>query len=228
MRFLYFSLLVWNVLSASEVDRIIHRNLQARGGEARLRALQTQSMTGTLAFAPNPGESFHVEMKRPHLMRQELSLQGKHLLQLTDGATGWTITQGKPPEPMPAAQAKSMVEGGDIEGPLLDYQSKGNKVEYGGKVTIENRPAHKLIITMKNGDQRIDYIDSKTYLEVKWEGTVGGEKMESLFREYRKVNGVAYAFLIESRGASFRQTLAFDSIQVDLDLPDSRFQKPLH
>jgi outer membrane lipoprotein-sorting protein len=215
-----------SVFAADSADRIIERHLAARGGIHRLHALRSQRLSGKLSFAPNLPEPFAVEMKRPHLMRQELTLQGNRMVQITDGAQGWTLRADKPPEPMPAEQARAMADGGDLEGPLLDYRAKGNSVEYGGKVNIENRPAHKLIITLKNGDKRVDYVDAKTYLELKWEGTVGGQKMESVFRDYRKVKGIAYAFLIESRGATFEQRLAFDTIEVDVDLPNSRFERP--
>ena len=95
-----------------------------------------------------------------------------------------------------------------------------------GKERLEGRDAYKLIITMKDGARRTDYIDAKTYLESKWEGVVGGQKMETYFRDYRKVKGLAYASFLYSSGPGFQQKLVFTRIEVNLPLPDSHFTKP--
>jgi hypothetical protein len=218
--------LVYAVVEAQTVDQVVARHLAARGGVKRIHEVKTQSLEGTLAFAPNPGEPFHTEMKRPGKMRQEVSLIRDRFIQITDGHEGWTLRADKPPEPLSAAQLKNMAGSGDMDGPLLDYKSRGNRVELMGKEKVEGRDACKLLVTMKDGDHRTEYIDAKTYLDVKWEGTVGGEKMESYFRDYRKVKGLAYAFTIDSSGANFKQKLVFTRIEVNVDLSDSRFTKP--
>ena len=211
---------------AQTVDQIVARNIAARGGARRLAALHSQSMTGTLGFAPNPGEPFHVEMKRPGKIHQEISVNRDQFTQVSDGAAGWTLRAGKPPEPMPASQVHDLEGSADIEGPLFRYKEKGNKIELVGKDTVEGRDAYKLVITMKDGTQRTDFIDAKTYLELKWEGAVGGRKMETYFRDYRKVKGLAYSFLMDTTGPGFEQKLVFRKIEVNADLPDARFRKP--
>ena len=213
-------------VEAQTADQIVARNIAARGGARRLAALQTQSMTGTLAFAPNPGEPFHVEMKRPGKLRQEISLNHDKFTQVTDAIQGFTLRPNKPPEPMSAAQLKDLAGSADFEGPLVNYQAKGNKVELAGKEKLEGRDAYKLIVTMKDGAQRTDYIDATTYLESKWEGVVGGQRMETYFRDYRKVKGLAYAFSLDSSGPGFLQKLVFTKIEVNAALTESRFTKP--
>jgi hypothetical protein len=213
-------------LHAQTADQVIARNIKARGGAARLAALQSQSLTGTLAFAPNPGEPFHAEMKRPGKLRQEISLNHDRFTQVTNGMEGWTLRANAAPEPMSAQQLKDLAGSADMEGPLFRYKEKGNRVEFAGKEKVEGRDAYKLIIAMKDGTSRTDYIDAKTYLELKWEGTVGGQKMESYFHSYRKVKGLAYAFDIDSSGPGFKQKLLFTTIEVNIDLPDSHFTKP--
>ncbi len=209
------------LINAQTVDQIVARNLAARGGVKRLAALQTQSMTGTLAFAPNPGEPFHVEMKRPGKLRQEIS---PTFIQVTDGLRGFTLKQGNAPEPMSAAQLRDLAGSADFEGPLFRYQDKGNKVELAGKEKLDGRNAYKLIITTKDGTRRTDFIDAKTYLESKWEGVVGGQKMETWFRDYRKVKGLAYSHTMDTTGPGFQQKLIFTKIEVNVPIPDSHFK----
>jgi hypothetical protein len=213
-------------LEAQTVDQIISRNIASRGGARRIAALSTQSLTGTLGFAPNASEPFHVEMKRPGKLRQEISANHDQFTQVTNGSEGWILRAGKPPEPISASLLKDLAGSADMEGPLVNYKSKGNRVELAGREKIDGHEAYKLVITMKDGVVRTDYIDAKTYLELKWEGVVGGQKMESYFHDYRKVKGIAYAFSIDSSGPGFKQRLVFDRILVNTDLPDSRFTKP--
>ena len=213
-------------IEAQTVDQVIARNIAARGGAKRLAALKTQSMDGTLGFAPDPARHFHAEMKRPGKIRQEIIVSQGQFTQVSDGLAGWTLRPDTPPETMPNSQVNDLRGSADLEGPLFQYKEKGHRVELLGKEKVDGRDAFKLVITMKDGIRRTDYIDSKTYLELKWEGVVGGQKMESYFRDYRKVKGVAYAFAIDSSGEGFKQKLVFTRIQVDVDLPDSRFTKP--
>lgn len=210
-------------LNAQTVDQIVARNITARGGAKRLAALETQSMTGTLGFAPNPGGPFHVEMKRPGKLRQEIS---PAFIQVTDGIQGFVLKQGKPPEPMLAGQLTDLAGSADFEGPLFRYEAKGNKVELAGKEKLDGRDAYKLIITMRDGTQRTDFIDAKTYLESKWEGVVGGQKMETWFHDYRKVKGLAYSHSLDTTGPGFQQKLVFTKIEVNVPLSDSHFTKP--
>ena len=214
------------LLQAQTAEQIIARNIAARGGGKRLAALKTQAMTGTLGFAPNPGEPFHVEMKRVGKIHQEISVNHDQFTQVSDGQEGWILRAGKPPEQMSAARVHDLGGSADMEGPLFNYKAKGNKVELAGKEPVEGRDAYKLVITMKDGTRRTDFIDAKTYLELKWEGEVGGQKMETYFHDYRKVNGLAYSFSLDSSGPGFKQKLIFGKIEVNIDLPDSRFTKP--
>ena len=211
---------------AQTVDEIVARNIAARGGVKRLRNLGSQTMIGTLAFAPNPGEPFRAEMKRTGKIRQEISVNRDQFTQVSDGAAGWTLRADKPAEPMSAGLVHDLGGSADMQGPLFNYRQKGNKVALAGTDTIEGHPVYKLIITMKDGTQRTDFIDAKTYLELKWEGVVGGQKMETFFHDYRKVKGVSYSFSMDSSGPGFQQKLVFLKIEVNPKLPDSRFTRP--
>lgn len=213
-------------LEAQTAEQIVSRHLAARGGAKRIRALRTQALDGILAFGEVAGVEFHCEMKRPGKMRQEVSLNHNGFIQVDDGREGWTLHENKPPEAMSAEELKNLAGSADLDGPLLDYKSRGNRVELAGKEQVDGRDAYKLHVTMKDGTERNEFIDAKTYLDVKWEGSVGGVKMVSYFRDYRKIKGLAYAFAIDSSGPTFKQTLRFTKVEVNIDLPDSRFTKP--
>ena len=53
-----------------------------------------------------------------------------------------------------------------IEGPLLDYTSKGSKAELLGKDTVGGQPVYKLKITTKLGTAITQFLDASSYLEI--------------------------------------------------------------
>ena len=80
-----------------------------------------------------------------------------------DGQTGWKIEpwQGKKDaEPLGEEELKEILEDADFDGPLIDYQQKGNKVEFVGMEPVEGTDAWKLKVTLKNGDVQYYYMDT--------------------------------------------------------------------
>ena len=47
---------------------------------------------------------------------------------------------------------RGLTEEADIDGPLVDSQAKGNKIEYLGHDQVDGDDAYKLKVTLKNGD----------------------------------------------------------------------------
>ena len=232
---LLMTILCWSLLgSAQTADDVIARAIAARGGIDKLRAIQTQRLTGSLTIGTHPPGPFMVEMKRGGKMRQEMTIEGQRALRVTDGTSGWktSVDQGGVPQPLSAGELKNMAGGADIDGPLVDYKAKGNQVELEGKEKVEGNDTYKLKITQKDGAVRYDYIDATSYLEVKWQGEIeaGPQKYvaESFFRDYRPVNGVMYHYQIDSDtiGTPYKQKLVFDKIEVNPALDDAVFEKP--
>jgi hypothetical protein len=223
-----------SLVPAQTVDEVIAKAIAARGGMEKLKAIQTQRLTGNITIGSHPPGPFMVEMKRGGKMRQEMTVGGQNATRVTDGTVGWKVSpdNGGVPEPLSAGELKNMAGGADIDGPLVDYKAKGNQIELDGKEQVEGRDAYKLKITQKDGAVRYDYIDASSYLEVKWEGQIdaGTQKFmaESFFKDYRPVNGVMYHYQIESDtiGTPYRQKLVFDKIEVNVPLEDAVFGKP--
>jgi hypothetical protein len=223
-------------LHAETVDEIITKALTARGGVPAIKAIQTERLTGHISFAQAPAGAFLVEIKRPGKMREEIGFGAKTLIQTTDGSSGWKLMTGggaDAPVALTAGEVRNMVGGADIDGPLLDYRKKGNKVELIGREKVGDKDAFKLKVTDKTGDVRYDYIDANSFLEIKWEGQVenAGEKntFASYFSNYRKVNGVMFAFTITSGTAEHPngQKIEFDKVEVNVPLNDALFGKPV-
>lgn len=217
------------VLSQS-VDDIVAKAIKARGGMDRIKHEQTQRLTGKISLPAGSGPLL-VEMKRPNMMREQVTLDGKSQIRTTNGEVGWGVgplRQVTVPEKVNAQELHNLANSADFEGPLVHYKEKGNHIELAGMENVGDRKAYKLVIAMKNGENRADFIDAKSYLELKWQGRVGDSVFESYFHDYRKVKGLMFAFEIDSGmlGQPANQKIVFDKIEVNPKLDDARFGKP--
>jgi hypothetical protein len=216
-------------------DSIIARAIAARGGLARLEAIRTERLIGRIAFDPGAEGVDTVELARPMRVRTTVVMNGKTLVQAYDGRVAWTVNpfQGiTTPQVMPPDAAKNVAAGADIDGPLIDYAAKGNRITVAGVDTADGRPAYKLTVTTAIGVVDHYYIDTTSYLQTKWDGarTVNGQAVvfESYFRDYRAVDGVMLPFRIDSdtRGRPGGQHITFEHIALDVPEPDTRFRMP--
>jgi len=227
--------LVATAAGAQTVDELVAKNLEARGGKDKIKAVKTVRMTGKLSMQQGMEAPFVLELARPNKMRNEFTFQGMTGIQAFDGKTGWTVMPfmgKKEPEAVSAEDVKSMEDQADFDGPLVDYKEKGNQVELVGKEALEGTPVYKLKVTKKNGDVETHYLDAEQYLEVRVEGKkkMHGQEIEgeTTLSDYKEVNGLIFPFSIQSKqkGGPAAVSLTFDKIEVNPDVPASRFEMP--
>jgi outer membrane lipoprotein-sorting protein len=227
--------LVAAAAGAQTVDEILAKNLEARGGRDKIKAVKSIRMSGKMVMGEGMESPFTAEMVRPNKLRRDFTFQGMTGTMAFDGQSGWTVMPflgKKEPEPIAGADLKAMQDEADFDGPLVDFQEKGHRVELVGKEDLEGTPVYKLKVTKKNGDVEYHYLDAEQYLEVRVEGKtkVHGQEMEgeSTLGDYKKVNGLVYPFSIQSKqkGAPGGMTITIDKIEVNPDVPASRFDMP--
>ena len=230
---LFLSSILTLSASAQSVDEIIAKSLAARGGVDKIRTIQSERLTGHISLGPDAEGPFVVEIKRGGKMRQQMTLDGKPNIRATDGVSGWALSGDGSMIDLSAGDIRNMAGGADIDGPLVDFQAKGNRVEYTGKEKVNGKDAYKLTVTLKDGQVRNEYIDCETNLGVKWAGKISNAgkdfDVDSLFSDYRKVDGIMFAFQIDSEtiGTPYKQKITFDKVEVNPTLDDSLFQKPV-
>ena len=222
--------------AAQTVDEIIAKNNDAKGGLAKQKAVQSVRMTGRATVGPGIEAPIVFELKRPRSLRIDITVQGMTITQASDGTNAWMLNplSGRTdPEALPPDATRVMEEQADIDGPLIDYQAKGNTVELQGKEKVEGADCHKLKVTLKNGDIRTIYIDAESNLEVKVEGRTmvrGTEQLsETLLGDWKEVGGLLVAHAIDTGqpGAPARQKFTIEKIELNVPLDDVRFAMPV-
>jgi hypothetical protein len=219
---------------AETAEELVAKNIQAKGGLEKLKAIRSVRMSGT---QDNDGFKAAVvqENKRPNLVRETFALQGMTSIQAYDGASGWQVRPfggRKDPELMGEEDLRSLLLDADFDGPLVDYKEKGNKIESLGHDIVDGDDAYKLKVTLNNGDILYYYLDPDTFLEIRKEGQLflRGSVQEFVVNlgSYKPVNGVMFPFWSASgpKGADPLPNTTFDKIEVNLPLEDAKFAVP--
>jgi len=254
-------------------DEVVARNVQARGGLKAWRAVQTLSWSGKmgaggnqrtplpvqvpgkgpnkLTVPPRPKEEaqlpFQMDMERVRKVRLELQFNGQTAVQVYDGTNGWKVRpylNRHDVEPFTDDELKTAAEQSDLDGLLVDYAAKGEKVELEGMEKVEDHDAYKLKVSLKDGRTVHVWIDARTFLEAKMEGTprrLDGKMhpVEIYYRDFRAVHGLQIPFVLETRvlplsapGKAVREThvppeqIVIEKVEVNPKFDASRFSKP--
>ena len=179
---------------------------------------------------------FVLEMKRPTKSRIEIEFAGETAVQVYDGTNGWLLRpylNRDDWEPFTPEQARSQQGKWDLDGPLIDSAAKGTKVELVSVERVEGRDAYKLKLTHKSGEVQHVWIDAKTFLDVKIEGTphrMDG-KMRTVWvtqRDFRSVQGLRVPFVLETAVDGYADThkMIIDKVALNPKLDEGRFLKP--
>jgi hypothetical protein len=220
---------------AQTADELVQKNIEAKGGLDKMKAIQSVRMTGKLngggGFVATVGQ----ENERPNLVRQTFSLQGMTAITAYDGRTGWQIQpfEGhKDPELIGEDELRGLVRAADFDGPLVDYKEKGNTVEYLGHDIVDGDDALRLKVTLKNGDIVYYYLDPDTFLEIRKETQefIRGTIRESVSQmgSYKPVAGVMYPYWMTegSKAHPDGQTITIEKIEVNVPINPSDFALP--
>jgi hypothetical protein len=218
------------------VDELVAKNIEAKGGAAALHNLQTLRLTGKMLVQQGQIQLSYTQIKkRPDEVRSEASLQGMTQIEAYDGKEGWKVSPffgRKDPERMSADDVKALVEDAEIDGPLVDWQAKGNTVEYLGTEDVDGTLAHKLKVVRKNGDVSFVYLDPDHFLEIRvlTQRTKHGayEEVETDLGDYEKAGGAFVPTSIEfgRKGAPDKQRIIIDKVEANVPVDDTIFHFP--
>jgi hypothetical protein len=220
--------------SAQTVDDVVRRYVEARGGAAKLRAVESLRLTGTMEL-PEVSAPFVLELKRPNRMRTEFVVQGQTGVRAFDGQNAWERLPlpGEPPRPMGAEEAAEARAQADVDlSPLVDSAAKGFTVELVGRDRLPGGETWKLIVRGREGPARTLHLDARTHLTVQTLDvrSIEGKPVEMVteISDYRQVAGLVFPYRIETgpKGKPERQRLVIQRIEINPPLDAGRFAMP--
>jgi outer membrane lipoprotein-sorting protein len=212
---------------AQTAEEIVAKNIAAKGGDAKLKAVQTLRQSGTISINGQTAQVTSLA-KRPNLSRQEISIMGTTITMAFDGEKAWMLNPMVGPDAMelPAEQAEMIKDQAAFDGPLMDYKAKGSTIELIGLEDAGGKKAFHLRITRKGLPPQELFIDSTTYLDVKAVTAVPGSgTMETAFDDYRAVDGMMVPFSVKSSAAGMMiSEMKVDKVEFNVTLPPDAFK----
>lgn len=210
------------LLKAQTAEEILAKHIEAIGGKEKLAAINSVKMETALSTngADATGSIVIVNGKG---YRNESDWGGQKVIQVYTDKSGWAQNpfmgnndpQALPDEVYKMGQYQIYVV------PLLDYTSRGGKVELLGQEQVGNVNAHKLKLTDANGLASTYYFDPTTYYLVKSVTPVdfGGQKTDvtSTYADYMKTDaGWVYAQNIGiDFGGQFNMTSKVNKVEIN-------------
>ena len=222
---------------AQTVEEIIAKNLAARGGIAKMRAIHSLVLTARLETTDGGQGSLTVRLLRPGNVREELNFGAMNSARAYDGQSAWLhsmVNNKEELRPLTGGDLDNLQDKGEngIDGSLADHTAKGNKVELVGNEQVEGKPCYKLKVTLRSGHLQFQYIDAKTYLEIREEIVRSNNGKDTMIEEsvgdYRREGGVlfAHSFVSGQAGSPQRTTLTIDKFDVNAPVDKALFQMP--
>ncbi|HEX8793512.1 MAG TPA: hypothetical protein VF765_21365 [Polyangiaceae bacterium] len=228
---------------AMTVDEIVQHNIDARGGIDKMRGLHTLRESGMARFgdgdftikAPYAAVTKRVPEAIAGKIRSEVTIQGLTGVDGFDGHEAWRTEpwQGRrDPFRVSADETKSMADDADMDGPLVDWRGKGHNVEYLGTEEVDGTMAHKLRVTLKDGNIEYEFLDPDSWLLIRTQNVHyvrGAEQVsETDYGDYEQVEGVWLPCATDSgeKGHPKNFHIRIDHIEANVNLDDGLFAFP--
>lgn len=217
-------------LHAQSVDDIVAKNILAKGGAEKLRAVQSIKITGTLVGPGDKQAPFTLWSKRPNMARQEATINGTTMVRAFDGTSAW-LMMGTDVQEITGPQARTSREQAEFDSPLLDYKDKGSVIELAETQKIAGSSVYHLKLTSKSGQVQHYYLDADTGLEKRTSVTVSqpGQSMTLVTElgDYRDVNGIKIPFSVKQIvNDTPVSTLTIATVEFNSPIDDAIFRMP--
>jgi len=204
------------------VDDLVLKNLDAKGGLEKLKAITTIKQTGTLSMQGSEA-ALLIYSKRPNMQRQEISVAGKKIINGFDGLTAWIINPlvgAVRPIQVTGPQADMIREQSAFDGPLVDYKNQGVTIELvlGTEMMGDQKLIH-LKLTSRTQQVSHLYLDAVTFLDAKMTIDTAQMKLDQQFWDYREQDGIKVPFLV--------RTIANGVLQSEMKLQSVEFNAPI-
>jgi len=225
--FLIALMLGFVTAKAQTADEIVDKHIAAIGGLDNWKKLSSVKMVGSINAGGMeiPVTIFNLQGKA---QRAEYTINGMTGYHVVTNTEGWDFNpmQGQQkPQAMTAEDVAQSQSELDMQGPLVDYKAKGNKVAYLGKDDVEGTECYKLKVTYPNGKEETMYLDASNYYHIRSVEKVkaNGKEMEmtSNYGNYQKLpEGIVWPMSVDN-GAG---PVALKAVEINKAMDASLFK----
>jgi hypothetical protein len=205
------------------VDHLIERNTQAMGGRAAIEAIKSIEVDLHIVD-PDFEADGKYRAARPSRMRIDVLAEGKHVYtEAFDGDRGWQWKGAAIEEASPKGTA-ALRHGVELPGKLFglhELRQRGHRVDLANVEAIDGTNYYALRITLNDGYTTTLYFDPSSWLitrrrdfrplHVDVDPTPS--TIESRFSDFRKVDGVLFAFAVADTDLATHKVLETTTVR---------------
>lgn len=200
---------------------IIARHVQAMGGEAAYKAINSIRIRGTFDMtAQNVHGGLEILSARPNkvLLRVDLAAVG-HTETGYDGKVGWSIDPMSGPTLLTGRQLEEMIDDSWFDSALhaSDHVKELTTVS---KEQFDQRPAFKVHVVFNSGRDQFEYFDAETGLQIGTEAQratpLGVMPTTAVLSDYKKFGSLMQPTTLVQRAMGFEQAFHVTSCEYNV------------
>jgi hypothetical protein len=227
---LFLSLASGLMAQELNLEQVLDKYYQA-GCFDKLKHVKTIIMTGNLVQQDlMPVKIIRV---RPDKYMMEFDVADMTAYQVFDGQNGWMTapwTGNSVPQAVTAERAIDLKNKADMDGILYHPKKKGHNAELAGTDTVNGLTVYKIKVTRQDGGIEYYFIDHSGFMLQKrlYFRNSGGKELsiENFYKDYRKVDGIPFAFIVETNNAGRVNEIQFESIELNKHVDLKIFTMP--
>lgn len=216
---------------------VYEKNLNARGGEATVKSLNTYIITGKLVREDSVDFNFRAAFKMPNKAIIEYYSAGDTLAIGYDGKQGWTLMPQISIAPIELPEANVQEAIGYTVMPIINYFGlldtyRTAKVKLSdNKDSVDGVPNYQLMCQKPNGEADIVLMNKTDYLisRINTAQTINQYKQAVVveLKDYRKAGDVTMPYYVKISGKKGNiAEVTVETIEVNPVLQDIIFEMP--
>ncbi len=237
MRTLFFAfpLLTLTLLSsnAQDLKTILDAHFKAAAQE-KMEKIETIVTRGKNIYSMAGLESgFSMYQARPNKLRIEAEVQGTQVIQTFNGETGWMYAPAMgiaEPTELSGQELETMLNQGEFENPLWNYEEKGNTLELKG--TSEDGTEDHLQLTTGKGDVLNFFLNKESHLitTIKSLQVMGAseQEIEINLKNYKNIKGIPVSrYIVTKIGGEIVYTVTIEDLEYNKEIDPALFEIPV-
>lgn len=218
---------------AMELDQVIAKHIEARGGQQAWDTVQSMKMTGSYT-AFSKVSDFTLYRKRDNKYLLDSLHNGKTVIVGYDDETLWWDNHWVAPGARPVtgeSDLQALARDVDFASPLFNYAERAFQAELLGETEFDGLPAIGVKLTRPDESVETWYLDPESFLEFAREspGSDFGNAMPAttFFDDFREVGGVKIPYYVEMQWYTRNRVMQVDKVELNVEVEDTVFAMPV-